>query len=346
MEVQVLGSGTAGGGGGGGDDSVSRDAEKEVVTVPPEPRVDSSCWKLSFKGVVKTPSIAIVVLVKTSASRPEMMNVAVPVLADVFWKSNGDPLGVHTWPPAAGLAEQPAVPSIPGSRNVSVIVMFGAELNVIKSGTSREPVASGGFVISLIIPVEPARAMKSPCWALAGEFMANTSPVPKAMLPVDRLAVPVIFRTPVSRSPLAVRGIIMNATKLIVAMRLVRVPPCGSSGFRNLNRQIMRRTCRNRHEDRLRTLLIPHEDDANARVQKACEEPRSGRPAAIQALLRQYTARKRASLPLARSPYRPCIPSPRSITLRAFSDSIAGLAGPGENNAAPSPLVAGVARKP
>ena len=42
MDVQVPGSGTDGGG-GGGDDSVSRDAEKEVVTVPPDPIVASNC---------------------------------------------------------------------------------------------------------------------------------------------------------------------------------------------------------------------------------------------------------------------------------------------------------------
>jgi hypothetical protein len=165
MNPQVLGSGTdgGGGGGGGGDDSVARLAEKEEVTVPLDPIVASNCWKLWFKGIVKTPETATVVFVRLSTSRPEMSNVAVPVLADVFWKSNGDPLGVHTWAPAAGLAEQPADPSIPGSRKVSVIVMFGAMENTIKFGTSRAPGASGGFVISAMIPVDPARDVKPPC---------------------------------------------------------------------------------------------------------------------------------------------------------------------------------------
>jgi hypothetical protein len=45
------------------------------------------------------------------------------------------------------------------------------------------------------------------------------------MPPVDRLAVPVIFRTPVIKDALAVRDIIMNAIKLIVAILFIRVPP-------------------------------------------------------------------------------------------------------------------------
>jgi hypothetical protein len=226
MEVQVLGSGTDGGGGGGGDDSVARLPEKEVVTVPSV----SNCWKLSFKGIVKTPEIAMVLPVRLSCSTPDRLNVAVAVVADVFWKSNGDCVGtsgVHTWPPAAGLAEQPGVPSIPGSRSVSVIAMFGAAENVIKAGTFRDP---GGLVISAIVPVVPSRAMKLPCWELAGELIENRWLAPKAMLPGKRLAVPVIFRTPVSRSALAVRGISMNAIKLIIAILFVKVPPMRKSG--------------------------------------------------------------------------------------------------------------------
>jgi len=222
MDVQVPGSGTdEGGGGGGGVDSVARDPEKEVVTVPPA----SNCWKLSFKGIVKIPETAMVSPVELSTSRPEMSNVAVAVVAEVFWKSNGDcagEFGVHTCPPTAGLAEQPSAPSIPGSRNVRVIVMFGAAEKVMKSGTSRAPVASGGLAMFAIVPVVPARVMKLPCWELAGEFTVNTLPVPKAMLPVDRLAVPVTFRTPVIRDALAVREIIMSATKLMVAILFFR----------------------------------------------------------------------------------------------------------------------------
>jgi hypothetical protein len=164
MSVQVLGSGTDGG--GGGDDSVAKFAEKELVTVPPDPIVANNCWKLSFKGIVKTPETATVLPVKLSTSRPEMLNAAVAVLADVFWKSNGDcprTLGVHTWPAAAGLAEQPAAPSIPGSRKVRVIEMFGTAANVMKSGTSKDPGASGGFVILEMVPAVPARAINPPC---------------------------------------------------------------------------------------------------------------------------------------------------------------------------------------
>src|SRR5579872_6062305 len=115
--------------------------------------------------------------------------------------------------------------------------MFGAALNVIKSVTFRDPV---GLVISAIFPVVPSRAMKLPCWELAGEFTENTLPVPKAMLPVDRFAVPVIFRTPVIIDALAVSGIIMNATKLIVAILFVKISPTRKIRFRNLW-EIMRR---------------------------------------------------------------------------------------------------------
>jgi hypothetical protein len=253
MDVQVLGSGMDDGGGGGGDDSVARLAEKEVVTVPLDPIVVSNCWKLSFKGMVKTPETAIV-LPKVSFSRPEISNVAVPVVADVFWKSKGDWAGVHTCPPAAGVEEQPADPSIPGSSIVSAIVMFGAEENVINSGTFRDP---GGFVMSMIIPFVPARDTKPPCWELPGEFIENTLPVPKAMPPADKLAVPVIFRTPVMIDALAVHGIIMNAIKLIAAIFLVKIPT---------SRKLCVEASENGDEDHMRTLLMRHEG-ANATVQ-------------------------------------------------------------------------------
>jgi hypothetical protein len=213
-----LGSGTDDGGGGGGDDSVARLPEKEDVNVPPGPTVDSNVWKLSFKGIVKTPETAMLVDVKLSTSRPEMLNVAVAVVADVSWKSNGDCIGVQTWPPAGGVAMQPAAPSIPGSRRVRVIVMFGALVNVINATMFRDP---GGFVMSSIVPVVPARDVKLPCWELAGEFIEKTL-VPKPMPAFDSFTVPVIFRTPVIKDALAVRGIIMNAIKLIVAILFVR----------------------------------------------------------------------------------------------------------------------------
>jgi hypothetical protein len=220
MEVQVLGSGTEGG--GGGFDSVARLAEKEDVTVPLPCIVARSCWKLSFKGMVKTPETRIVAEVVLSASRPSILNVAVPVVAEVFWKSNGDCAGVHTWPAAAGVAVQPDDPSIPGSRRVRVIEMFGATAKFIKSGTF---IAPGGLVISSIEPVLPAKAEKPPCWELDGELMENWWLAPKAMPPVVRLTVPVMFRTPVIKDAWAVIGIIKNARKLMV---FFKVPPSRS----------------------------------------------------------------------------------------------------------------------
>lgn len=91
---------------------------------------------------------------------------------------------------------QPAAPSTPGSRNVNVTVMFGAAANVIKSGTSSEPVASGGFVILSIPPIVPSKVAKPPCCEEAGLFMENWPPA-NAMLPRDISTVPVTFRTPV-----------------------------------------------------------------------------------------------------------------------------------------------------
>jgi RNAse (barnase) inhibitor barstar len=87
------------------------------------------------------------------------------------------------------------------------------------------------------------------------------------MPPVDRLAVPVIFRTPVIKDALAVWDIIMNAIKLIVAILFIRVPPSRKLRFRNF-RKIMYRACRKRHEDHMRTLLM-WDEDANAKKKGA-----------------------------------------------------------------------------
>jgi hypothetical protein len=99
--------------------------------------------------------------------------------------------------------------------------VFGAS-NVIKSvtGKASTPVASGGFVISSIIPALPPKVIKPPCCVLAG-FILKTLPLSNAMLPKDMVAEPVKFKTPVIRLALAASGrltiaINPNAKKLFI----------------------------------------------------------------------------------------------------------------------------------
>jgi hypothetical protein len=199
-------------------------AEKEVVIVPPvgggaPSTTASKSWKLIFeKGVVKVPVIGTVLPVKVSISVPKTSKEAVELVADVFSRLKGDSagtLGVHSCPAAGGVSEQPAAPSIPGSRIVIVIEMFGAAANVIKSvtGVASGPVASGGFVIFWIVPDVPSKRVKPPCCVLAGLFIEKVLPV-KAMLPKDISAVPVKFRTPVITSALPAAGMLTRAKKL------------------------------------------------------------------------------------------------------------------------------------
>jgi hypothetical protein len=197
-------------------------AEKEVVIVPPvgggaPSTVASKSWKLKFENcVVKIPVIGMVSPVELSTSVPRTSKAAVELELDVFCRLNGDwsgTFGEHSCPAAGGVSEQPAAPSIPGERNVNVIVMFGAAANVIKSGTSSGPVASGGFTIFWIVPVVPSKAVNPPCCVLAGLFIEKVLPV-KAILPKDIWAVPVKFRTPVITSALPATGMLTRAKKL------------------------------------------------------------------------------------------------------------------------------------
>jgi hypothetical protein len=104
---------------------------------------------------------------------------------------------------------------------------LGAPENVMKldsGGNDPGSVTFGGLVMFIIVAVVPAKATNPPCCAVPGPFTIMIL-FRNAILPMEILAVPVVFRTPRMVVALAGRLVPSKTTEVSNNARFITVNP-------------------------------------------------------------------------------------------------------------------------